>query len=492
MLTTRRLCALLLVGGLLACARSQEKPAGASRPIASGDAVWFEDGIGPDQAETEKDLLLAGFSTAFLPVVRLTREGGRVTATELPPPPKPFEKTPVFLTVVCGPDLASSTADTASAEALARTVSVALQSSLKAPALYSATVAGVHVDVPFSPGSSEAYGEFLKALRGKIPADYRLTFSLRFTPSEADRARLAPALASADGFVAFVFGETAAVSPVAADELGRPWWAAYSPGARGVWRNSSGKELGSLEEKYLIQLCADARVDVKNDLTFREEAASAFLLSPTQPVKAAGTAFSAGDRLFFRQPSLSEMLYRFGADQAGRRRLRGRVLVLPGASEGERLVTLGALADVILGHSLDPDLRVSLSGARTPSIVLAAHNASQHASVISRTQNWVEVDVPSGGIRDVQPGGFSRYEEYDREGRSVTPGRATRVRFFETLLGPLERIDPAKILLSKPAPNDCCRYRFSVASLAGTEVKGDWVVPTPAPTPVVQRKRKTR
>jgi hypothetical protein len=424
--------------------------------------------------------------------VRLAREGGRVTATGLRPPPKPFEKAPVFLAVVGGLELTSATADAASAESLAQTVEGALQGSLKTRALYASTVAGVHMDVPFAPGSSETYGAFLRSLRRKIPAQYLLTFSLRFTPGEADRARLAPALAAADGFVAFVFGETAAASPVAADELGRPWWAAYSPGARGVWRDSSGKELGPLGEKQLIELCDNPHFDVKNDMTFREEAASAFLLSPQQPLKAAGISFSAGDRLFFRQPSLAEMLYRFGADQAGRRHLRGRILVLPGASEGERLVTLGALADVILGHSLDPDLRVSLNGARTPAVVVSAHNASQHASVISRTLNWVEVDLPAGGIRDVQPGGFDRYEEYDGEGRSVTPGRATRVRFFETLVGPLERIDPAKILLHKPAPANCCRYRFSVASSAGPEVKGDWVVPTPAPTPVPPSRHKRR
>lgn len=495
MLTRRRLPVLLLVGGLLACSRSErsdEKPGVAARPIAEGDAVWFEDGIGPGQTEIEKQLLRAGFSTAFLPAVRLSREGGRVTATGLPPPPKPFEKAPVFLAVVGGLELTSATADAASADSLAQTVESALQGILKTRALYASTVAGVHLDVPFALGSAEAYGEFLKSLRRKIPAEYRLTFSLRFTPGETDRARLGPALAAADGFVAFVFGETAAASPVAADELGRPWWAGYSPGARGVWRDSSGKERGPLAEKHLIQLSDDPRVDVKNDLTFREEAALAFLLSPQQPLMAAGTAFSAGDRLFFRQPSLAEMLYRFGADRAGRRRLRGRMLVLPGASESERLVTLGGLADVILGRSLDPDLRVSLDGGRTPAIVVSAQNASHHPSVMSRTQNWVDVDLPAGGIRDVQPGGFDRYEEYDGEGRSVTPGRATRVRFFETLVEPLERIDPAKILLYQPAPADCCRYRYSVASSAGSVVKGDWVVPTPAPTPVPAPRRSRR
>lgn len=488
MLTARRLPALLLVAGLLACSPGEENP--RARAVPSGDAVWFEDGIGPGETGVEKQLLVGGFSSAFLPAVRLSHEAGRWSGTELAPPPKPFEKMPVFLVAVGGPDLATASADPAAAEAFAQAVASALQGCLKVSARYAARISGVHLDVPFARGSAEAYGAVLKALRAKIPAEYLLTFSLRFTPGDRDRAGLAPALAAADGFVAFVFGEAAVVSPVVVEDLSKPWWAAYSPGVRGVWRDASGKTLGPLEEKHLIELIDDPRVDVGNDLTFREEAASAFLLSPRQPLKASGTTFSAGDRLFFRQPSLSEMLYRFGADLSGRRRLRGRAVLLPGTSEGERLVTLAGLADIVLGHSLDPDLRVSVNGARSLAVTVSAHNASPHASVISRTQNWVEVDLPAGGIRDVRPGGFDRYEEYDGEGRSVTPGRARRVRFFETLVTALERIEPAKILLARPAPADCCRYRQSVASSAGPEVKTDWVVPTPAPPPAPQRRHK--
>ena len=460
--------------------------------MTSGEAVWLEDGVGPEETGVEKEVLAAGFSIAFLPAARLVREGGRVTGIDLPPPPKPFEKTPVFLAVAGPADLVSATVNEAAAETVAQAVALALQGSFKSKALFSSQVSGVHLDVPFAPGSAEAYGAFLKALRAKIPPELLLTFSLRFNPAEADRGKLALALAMADGFVAFVFGETATVSAVTADGLGRPWWAAYSPGSRGVWRDASGKLQGLVGEKHLIQLADDPRVEVQNDLTFKEEAAAAFFLTLRQPVKAAGTSFSAGDRLFFRQPSVSEMLYRFGSDLAGRRRLLGRVVVLPGTSSSERLVTLGALGDMILGHNLDPDLRVVVTGARTLALSVSAQNVTQHASVISRTQNWVEVDLPAGGVRDVQPGGFDRYEEYDKDGRSVTPGRATRVRFFETLVAPLEKIEAAKIFLHKPAPDDCCRYRYSAASSAGPEVKTDWIVPTPAPTPVSPPRKKRR
>ena len=498
MLTARRLAALLLVVGLVACERTEAAKRRA-RDLPSGDVVWFEDGLAPSETEVETQLLRAGFAAVFLPAVRLARDGGLWTSAELRPPARPFAGVPVFLVVVGGPDLAQAAAppDAKAAEIFARTVWGAVQSRLKTGALYGARVSGVHLDFPFAPGSAVAYGVFLEALRRKLPPKLLLTVSLRFAPADGERKKLKASLAAADGLVAFVFGEAASASPVDTDGIGKPWWAAYSPGASGVWKDASGQMRGALAEKYLIQLTKDPRVSLTNDITFREEAASAFLLTPRQPVQALGAAFKAGDRLAFRQPALPEMLYQFGADLAGRRRVRGRVVVLPGASEGERIFTLGALCDVVLGRTLDPDLRVSISGAGSAVVSVSAHNASTHASVISRTLNWVDVDLPAGAIRDVQTGGFDRYDLYDGQGRNVTPGHATRVRFFETLIRAREQIEPAQILLREPAPADCCRYRHSVASSAGPEVKTDWIVPTPAPTPVPpvkapQRKRSGR
>lgn len=493
MLTARRLAALLLLAGLVACGRTETAKSKA-RDLPSGDAVWFEDGLAPSETEVETRLRHAGFAAVFLPAVRLVRDGGLWTSAELRPPARPFAGVTVFLVVVGGPDLgqAATAPDANAAEIFARTVSGAVQSRLKTRALYGAKVSGVHLDFPFGPGSAAAYGAFLEALRGKLPPDLLLTVSLRFAPAVGERQKLGASLAAADGLVAFVFGETASASPVETDEIGKPWWAAYSPGARGVWKDASGQTRGALAEKYLIQLANDPRVDLANDLTFREEAASAFLLTPRQPVQALGTAFKAGDRVAFRQPALPEMFYRFGADLAGRRRVRGRVVVLPGVSEGERIFTLGALSDVVLGRALDPDLRVSISGARLTVVSVSAHNASAHASMISRTLNWVDVDLPAGTIRDVQTGGFDRYDLYDAQGSNVTPGRATRVRFFETLVRPLQQIEPAQILLHEPAPADCCRYRQSIASSSGAELKTDWVAPTPAPTPVPRAKPPQR
>jgi len=485
----RRSAAVLLVAILSACARPAGK-AVAGRNVPSGDGVWFEDGVGASETDIEKQLGRAGFSVVFLPAARLTLEGGRPSAAALPAPPTPFEHTSVFLVVSGGADLAKAAApqDVAAARAFGGSVADAVDATLKGRAKFGTKVAGLHLDVPLAPASAPAYGEFLKALRARVPPELLLTISLKFTPDEAERARLGEALAGADGLVAFVFGEAAAANPVAVDDVGKPWWAAYSPGVRGVWKDASGQVRGSLSEKQLLELAGSAGMELTNDLTFREEAASAFLLVARQPFQEAGMSFGAGDRLSFRQPALSEMLYRFGADLSGRRRVRGRIVALQGASESERLFPLAALSDVTLGHSLDPDVRVSVSGAHTPTVAVSARNASAHASVISRTLNWVDVDIPGGGIRDVQPGGWDRFEVYDAEGRPVTPGRATRVRLFETLVGPYETIEPARVLLNKLAPAACCAYRQSIASSAGPEVKTDWVVPTPAPTPVAPKK----
>jgi hypothetical protein len=92
----------------------------------------------------------------------------------------------------------------------------------------------------------------------------------------------------------------------------------------------------------------------------------------------------------------------------------------------------------------------------------------------------------------VQPGGFDRYEVFDAEGRPVTPGRATRVRFFETLVAPRERVEPAAILLRGRPASGCCRFREHVLAASGTELAGDWVAPPPEPTPTPKPRGRPR
>jgi hypothetical protein len=83
---------------------------------------------------------------------------------------------------------------------------------------------------------------------------------------------------------------------------------------------------------------------------------------------------------------------------------------------------------------------------------------------------------------DVKAGGFDRFEVFGVNGEAVTLGLATRIRFFETLVGPWEKIQPAQITLRRAPGRGCCAHRIHVLSSAGAEVsrEGDTLV-TPSP-----------
>jgi hypothetical protein len=485
-----RLAAAVLTALLAVSACRREKTA-AGRPIPAGDAVWFADGLGPDASSAEEVLSRGGLAHVFLPALRLNRVPGAWTVADLPLPARPLAALPVVLVVEGDADFAAALLP-GSEEAPATAIAEALKRLLQRRSALG-RVEGVHLDLPFSQVTAESFGALAAKLRSRLPADLFLTCSLRFSPSEKEREDLDKSLASVDGFVAFVFGDGAQADTIATDALGKPWWAGYVPGARAVWSDGAGNPRGTLKEKFLLALTDDTRVSLGHDLALREEGAQGFIFRPTGPVEIGGLTFSPGDQIRFQQPVVSDLLYRFGSDLAGRRFVLGRLVVLDGTSESERVFTLTALSDVLLGRPLLPDLRVAVT-ADASGVRIAAENRSSHASLVSRTVNWVEVDVPSGHIRDVQLGGFDRYEVFDAEGRPVTPGRATRVRFHEILLAPQEKIEGAAILLrGRPAEN-CCRFRQHTLAATGTEVAGDWSEPPapPTPTPAPKSKAKPR
>ena len=55
----------------------------------------------------------------------------------------------------------------------------------------------------------------------------------------------------------------------------------------------------------------------------------------------------------------------------------------------------------------------------------------------------------------------------------VTMGLATTVRFYETLIEPFEKIQPAHILVSLPLSKDCCQTRHHFIAASGLEVLSD-------------------
>ncbi|MFN2385807.1 MAG: hypothetical protein ABR576_05915 [Thermoanaerobaculia bacterium] len=475
--------ALLALAALTACAR--EKPAEA-RPLSSGDAVWLRDGVGPDAASLEDALVSSGFSAVFLPARTLRSEGDRFEGAPAGSPPVPLARIPVVLVVHAGEDFATTlrTASGQGRKMLVDSAGRVVQGAIADRQLFGRVV-GLHLDLPFTADGLDAYSEVIRAARRQVPAQYRLTASLRIAPNEEEREALGKL--PLDGWTANVFGEQSPADPVAVDTLGKPWWAVFSPAARGVVRGADGSVRRVLPERYLAVFSDRPDVDLTHDLSWKEEWASAYFLRPRARIAWEDTIISPGEVISFSHPSLPEMLSRLGADVAARRNVRGRVIALEGLREEDRIFTLAALGDVLLGRSLDPDLRVAVGPAGPRALSVGGENRTAHTSAVSRTGNWVEVEMPGFGIRDVLPGGFERYETYDAEERPVTLGRAVRVRFFETLVGAFERIAPAVVTLPSAPRQGCCRWRSRYISAAGREITTDWAPPEPTATPAARR-----
>jgi hypothetical protein len=346
---------------------------------------------------------------------------------------------------------------------------------------------GVLLDFPFSATTSERGAELVAAVKRGLPAGVFTAIAMHASPvSEDERKALGPLLSGADAVAAFVFGPEGRADPVAIDALRRPWWAVYSAAVRA--QRASGEPVA---ERYLEPLSGDPRVDFENDLSASDAAVAGFHLTARQPVRLEGLSLSAGERVTFRVPALPEMLFQLGANLAGKRFVLGRVLLFEGASDAERVFPVAAFEDVLLGRTLKPSLDVRVQPVGNRFVLVEAANRGPHASMVSRQSNWVEVDLAPGRAGDVQPGGFDRYEVYDAFGRPVTPGRATRVRLYETLLAPGETISPARILVRGALPRDCCKYRVRLIAAAGPEMATDWTAPPP-PTPVPRKGPPTR
>ena len=467
----RRGAGLLAVAIALSGAVSCKKaPSAISARLPAGDAVWLSDGSDDGGGETEAAISRAGFASVFLPVARLVQEGARWNALPLAPPSTPFAKLPVTLVISSGDDSAGAlAASPQTAAALGDAAWLAAKAALRDAAKYG-RLRGIHLDFPFAAANAGAYGSVLRSLRSKLPPEILLTQSLRIAASTEQKDSMRKAGEATDGWVAFLFGEGGVTDAAATDALERPWLGAYAPAATGHAASREGEgEDRIVPESVLAILTDDPHVEFSHDLTLKEESASAFLLTPHAPVSAGGFSFKSGDRIRFRQPSLSDMVYRFGADLAGKRFVRGRVVLLSGRSEKQRIFTAAALTDILLGRPLNTDLRVSVETAKG-SVSVGAENPTPHASLVSRTSNWVEIDLPEGGISDVKAGGFDRFEVFGPEGSAVTLGRATRLRFFETLVSPWEKIEPARIVVRKAPAKGCCVHRIHVLSSAGAEV----------------------
>ncbi len=474
-MTNPRAASVLLLLAASACARPGT-PARRTAFSPAGNGVWFANGFDGLDAEKEAERLLSGgsFSWVLLPAARIERREGRWFVVKLQPPPEPLARLPVSLVIGAGPDAASalSSKDAASRRSLEDALAVAGRTVIGDGTRFG-SVKGIHLDLPFTAETAPACGALVQRVRRRLPPELFVSVTLRADIPAGGEKKLRPLAGAADGLIAMVFGDQDQVDPGVADLLGKPWWAGYAPGSGGRWTSGRGEDRGPLPGKFLARMSDDPRLDFRQDLDIGRAGGLTQVFTALRPFTLESRQFAAGDEIVFRQPLIAGMIRQLETDVAGRRFARGRVVRLPGASESERLFTLAASNDALLGRSLLPSLRVSVQPGRD-SVGVLAQNLSPFPTVLSRTSNWIEVDLTRPGIRDVRPGGFDRYEVFAANGRRVSLGRAARVRFYETLIDPSEKIEPALILTHRGAPPGCCRVRFHLLAASGAEVASDW------------------
>lgn len=492
---------LLAVTGGCSRRRGVPKPA----PPLSGDAVWFADGLGAGDVGIEQTLARCRCTAVYLPARRLSRAATGWSGSDVPAPVRAPSAVPVVLVVSADEDPFSEADDKRARElggVLAREVGAALAREHEF-----GRVRGVHFDIPFSAATAEKYASALREARARLShllaradptsgAEVRamaITISMRIpTPAEEKEEKAVQALASrSDGIVAFVFGKEKDADPAFVDRLGKTWWAGYESASAGMVRRPSGDPGPWVPEAALDPLTDDPRTELVHEVPWNEGRGTRFTLRATRAVKVSGATLAPGDSVVFSEPSLPDLLAAFRQGTAGRRFARGRVLVVGGETDSGRIFPVAALEDVIAGRRPAPKLSgwTSTEGSRL--LRVGADNLSPHASLVSRVENWVEVDFSPARIGDVELGGFDRWEAYDDRERPVSPGRATRARLFETFLAPSERIEPARLRVRGSLPASCCRMRTRVAPAAGGgEVTTDWGEPgpvsgsaTPTPSP---------
>jgi hypothetical protein len=482
--------------GLLALAAACRRSEGPAAPTVvaapKGDAVEFVSPAAAAEPDLVEHLRRLAVATVFLPAGELARDGGRWAFHRDPAPPRPVEGASVILVVRSSEALSAllSSSEASGAQGASQALATGVTDDLRKGGPFG-NVIGIHVEGPFAAATAVRGTELLAALRKDLPRGLLLSIRLAAAPaSDDERKRLAPLVGSADAFKAAVFGGSARVDPIAADALGRPWWAGYEAAVECVETSADGQARGEVPEKVIDGLSGNPQVDFENDLTVTDADVVAFRLTARRPVRVGEVALAAGDRVACRMPSLPEMIHRLGSATTGRRHLQGRAIVFGGEKEADRFVRVEAFEDILLGRSLVPALEVRVQSAGRNAISIEATNLSPHPSAASRMSNWVEVDLAPAHPADVNLGGFDRYEAYDSSGRPVTPGRATRVRLYETLVGARESITPARIVVRGALPAACCSHRTHVLAAAGAEEAGDWTAPPPPPTPPPATKKR--
>lgn len=490
----------LLATAAAACFRRSRAP--ETLPPLHGDAVWFSDGIGADDPGIEETLRRFHCAAVFVPARRLHSDGTGWSGSDLPMPPRPLTSAPVVLVLgAAGDPLAG--ADEKRGKAFGGILANEITAALARRSSFG-RVRGIHLDIPFSGASAEAHAAALTEARSRLShllargdaaAEAARTLPITLSmwnpaPANEKEEKAVRALASrTDGIVAFVFGEKREADPVFVDSLSKPWWAAYESATRGSLKRSSGEPGPALPESALDPLTDDPRTELLHELPWNEKRGTEVTLRATRGAAVAGAALAPGESATFSQPSIADLLAKFRSDTSGRRFAQGRIVIFGAGDDRGRLFPVAALADVLAGNRAVPQLHGWAAEESSRYVRVGAENATPHASVASRVENWIEVELSPARVEDVELGGFDRWEAYNESGRAVSPGRATRVRLYETLVAPFEKFAPARLRMRGRAPAGCCRVRTHLVAATGGEVGTGWVtgtvgdgaMPTPSP-----------
>jgi len=392
----RTIRAACLVAAAIGCACGRPAVPRPARARPSGNGVWFADGFAGhrEEAEALSTLSRGGFSWVLLPAARIERRGNRWVVIELAPPPRPVAGQVVSAVITGGSDAAAALASEEKRvrRALEEALLLAVRTVVNDGGRLGA-VGGVHLDLPLTARTVSPMVEILRRLRPRLPAGLFVSLTLKFPPPAGGRESFRPlAAAPVDGLVAMVFGEDERADPEATDLLGRAWWAGYAPNAEGRWTNRAGELRGILSEGFLARMSDDPRLDFHHDMEVEEQVGFGYLFRVRRPLLVETTRFERGDEVVFRQPFWTDMIRSLGSDLAGRRFGRGRVFRLSGKADSDRIFTLPALNEILLGRPLAPRLRVSV-GRGKGTLTVSVENDSPMPSVLSRVSNWIEVDL---------------------------------------------------------------------------------------------------
>ena len=382
------------------CRRLPAPPAAAAAHVPKGDVLWFVDpagGDGPDarrarsRSSARWPCCLPGGTAPGRGGARRLRRGSAPAASlrarrRSSWSSRPDEALAASLSGGEGPE-AEGLAAAAAAPLLSREISAGgLRPCRRRPPRLSVLgpLRGALRRVRREAASRDSRGH-LRVDLDPVPAGR--------VPTRARRSRRSSS--AADALVAFVFGSgTPCRHDRRSTPCARPWWAALRharrrrdrkvrrDGRRGrpgaPRRLAVGEPALRVRERPFGQRRERVRVHAHRPRAGRNRRACR---------SRRATASCSGCR---RSPRCSSSS---APNLAGKRNALGRAVLFGGATEGERVFAVAALEDVLLGRALAPVLEVARPAGRPQRGHGRALNRTHHASVASRVDNWVEVDL---------------------------------------------------------------------------------------------------